>query len=206
MRLNMMTAFMYLIEAAIIILIALLIYRVRFLYIASLEAEFIETLEPELENSQPYSPIFKRRPQSSSQPLAGYEVKMESLKRSQIFAGAQLLEIKRQYGDLHKDNLEWLREAISLYLIGAIDFIGRHSRCDTKSRKELITLVLKSNLKLTTENTSLYFKEALYRQMSSDNDLMIRAGARAAKIWLSEKSVPRKMSLKANLDHWGVFA
>jgi len=206
MELNMMAALIHLLEVTMVSLTAILIYRIRFLYLASQEAVYIKTEEPKLKSSKTPSPIFHRLTQTAPQTHAEYEVKMESLKQSQIFAGAQLLDIKRQYGDLHQDNLEWLREAISLYLIGAIDFIGSQSHCGAQSRKDLITLVLKSNLKLSTENTSLYFKEALYRQLSSDSDLMIRAGARAAKFWLSEKTVPQKMSLTANLDHWGVFA
>jgi len=135
-----------------------------------------------------------------------YEIKMDSLKKAQIFSGIQLLEIKRNYNNLHQENLKWLREAISLYLIGAIDFIGKQAKCDTKSRKELITLVLKSNLNLSKENTEQYFQEALYRKLSSDNDLMVRAGAKAAKHWLAENIVPKPASLKAQLNDWGVFA
>jgi len=135
-----------------------------------------------------------------------YQIKMDSLKKAQIFSGIQLLEIKRNYNNLHLENLTWLREAISLYLIGAIDFIGKQAKCDTKSRKELITLVLKSNLKLSPENTEEYFQEALYRKLSSDNDLMVRAGAKAAKYWLTENIVPKPASLEAQLNDWGVFA
>ena len=135
-----------------------------------------------------------------------YQIKMDSLKKAQVFSGIQLLAIKRDYNNLHQENLKWLRKAISLYLIGAIEFIGKQANCDTKSRKELIILVLKSNLNLSKENTEEYCQAALYRQLSSDNDLMVRAGAKAAKYWLTENIVPKPISLEAQLNDWGVFA
>lgn len=135
-----------------------------------------------------------------------YEDKMESLKMAQVFAGAQMVEVKRNLGDLQEENLSWLREAISLYLIGAVDFIGKQTNCGAKSRKELIQLVLKSNLQVSRENASVYFSEALNRQPQSDNDHMVRAGARAAKIWLKQEAVPSNFSLRTQLDDWGVFA
>jgi hypothetical protein len=59
---------------------------------------------------------------------------------------------------------------------------------------------------LSTENTEVYFQEALYLKLSSDNDLMVRAGAKAAKHWLAESKVPQPASLTARLNDWGVFA
>ncbi len=136
----------------------------------------------------------------------GYAIKMDSLKSAQIFAGTQLLEVKREFADLQKEQLEWLREAISLYLIGAIDFIGKQSKCGTQSRRQLINLVLKSNLHLSPDHAEAYFNEALHRAPCSDNDHMVRAGAKAAKLWLKQKTVPSDFSLRAQLNDWGVFA
>lgn len=102
--------------------------------------------------------------------------------------------------------MAWLHKAISLYLIGAIDYIGKHAKCGASTRKELIILVLKSNLKLSNLMVNQYFEEALYRELSSENDLMVRAGAKAAKSWSSDKQVPSNLTLSYQLNDWGVFA
>jgi len=191
----MLVIFISILEVALVCLVALLWYRIHHLY-----------HNRDLSDHDKIEKIIDRLLKGDVAQNEEYQVKMDSLKKAQIFAGTQLLEIKRSYGDLHQENLSWLREAVSLYLIGAIDFIGKQSNCGAKSRKELISLVLKSNLHLSTDNTTQYFKEALYRKLSSDNDLMVRAGARAAKCWLSDKTVPQPMSLKMQLNDWGVFA
>ena len=191
----MLEVFIHILEVALIGLFALLCHRTRTLY-----------LKKELNDTDRVNRLLKRLIQGSVAENEEYNVKMESLKLAQTFAGIQLLEIKRTYGELDQANLEWLREAISLYLIGAIDYISKQASCGANSRKDIIALVLKSNLKLDSESSTSYFKEALYRKLSSDNDLMVRAGAKAAKTWLTQQSVPKNMSLTTQLDDWGVFA
>ena len=191
----MLAFFIYSLEIALIGLVALAWYRIHHLYHSR-----------ELNDHEKIEHTINRLLKGEVSGDESYKIKMESLKKAQIFSGIQLLEIKKNYQNLDQDNLHWLREAISLYLIGAIDFIGKQAKCDIKSRKELITLVLKSNLSLSTENTEEYFREALYRKLSSDNDLMVRAGAKAAKHWLADSRVPKPASLEARLNDWGVFA
>ena len=192
----MLTAFIYGLEIALIALLGALVYRIHQLYS---EAGYAEQGN--------IDKILKRllHGNTASDNLE-YTKKMESLKKAQTFSGVQLMEIKRNYGNLSQNNLEWLREAVSLYLIGAIDLIGKEAKCSTQVRKELIMLVLKSNLSLTTEVTEKYYREALYRKLSSDNDLMVRAGAKAAKSWSTNHQTPKEMSLVSQLDDWGVFA
>jgi len=194
-NLKMLAFFISILEIALVGLVALVWYRIHCLY-----------NNRELNDHDKIENTINRLLKGEITEDVSYQIKMDSLKKAQIFSGIQLLEIKRNYNNLHQENLKWLREAISLYLIGAIDFIGKQAKCDTKSRKELITLVLKSNLNLSTENTEEYFQEALYRKLSSDNDLMVRAGAKAAKHWLAENIVPKPASLEARLNDWGVFA
>lgn len=191
----MLAFFISILEIALFSLMALVCYRIHCLF-----------NDRELNEREKIENTINRLLKGETSEDASYQIKMDSLKKAQIFSGMQLLEIKKSHKNLHQESLNWLREAISLYLIGAIDFIGKQAKCDTKSRKELITLVLKSNLDLSTENTEAYFQEALYRKQSSDNDLMVRAGAKAAKHWLAESMVPEPATLKARLDDWGVFA
>lgn len=135
-----------------------------------------------------------------------YSAKMESLKLAQMFAGHQLLDVSRSFHDLQKETPDWLRSAMSLYLIGAIDFIGKQGKCENKSRKELISMVLRSNLSITPQAAEAYFIEAVCREPESDNDNMVKAGALAAKTWLDTQTVPAPQRLSKQLENWGVLA
>lgn len=191
----MLVAFIHSLEIALIALLAALALRVHNLYAA---AGYTEPSR--------LDKVIKRLIHGSTTSNDEYTLKMETLKKAQTFSGMQLIEIKRDFGDLQQKNLSWLREAVGLYLIGAIDMIGKEARCNTQVRKELAILVLKSNLRLNTETAESYYREALYRKLSSDNDLTVRSGAKAAKAWLTNDYTPREMSLVAQLDEWGIFA
>ena len=81
--------------------------------------------------SEPFDqPIYVGSPSATND----YEQKMKCLKLAQAFAGNQLLEIKRELYNLNTEQPEWLRQAVGLYLIGAIDFIGKKNQCETNSR------------------------------------------------------------------------
>ena len=182
-------------QLTIIGLFALMLYRIRTLYSSSYPEETMHI------NS-----ILSRLIESDIKLNSQYEIKMECLKQAQMFTGVQMLGIKRSYKDLNSHNMAWLHKAISLYLIGAVDYIGKQAQCGASTRKELISFVLKSNLKLSNFETSQYFEEALYRELSSENDLMVRAGAKAAKSWSSNRQVPENLALSFQLNDWGVFA
>lgn len=191
----MVEVFLYSSQVVIIALLGLLAYRIHDLYRTHYSSE-----------NKRLSSLLSRVVDTKINVEDDYETKMHCLQKAQMFAGIQMLEIKRNYGDLHQANLSWLREAISLYLIGAVDYIGKQAKCTAATRKEMIKLVLKSNLKISNDITSQYFTEALYRKLSSENDLMVRAGARAAKTWVSGEKVPNELSLQVQLNDWGVFA
>ncbi|MDX1452714.1 MAG: hypothetical protein R3183_09170 [Oleiphilaceae bacterium] len=135
-----------------------------------------------------------------------YENKMESLKLAQSFAAMQMMAVKKEFGNIDTEELSWLRQAISLYLIGAADFIGKQHQCAIKGRKELIRMVLRSQLQLSSTTSQEYFDQAVHRQPLSDSDHMIRAGAKAAKMWLRNQTVPETLGLRSQLDEWGVLA
>jgi hypothetical protein len=192
---NMVDIFLYSSQLVIVALLALMIYRIHDLYQSHFSSE-----NKRLHN------ILNRFIDTKITVDDSYEIKMDCLQKAQMFAGVQMLEIKRSYGDLHQANLSWLREAISLYLIGAVDYIGKQAQCGAATRKELIKVVLKSNLKVSNDISSQYFTGALYRKLSSENDLMVRAGARAAKTWLAGEKIPNELTLSVQLNDWGVFA
>tara|TARA_R110002072_G_scaffold99983_6_gene219992 strand:- start:15636 stop:16211 length:576 start_codon:yes stop_codon:yes gene_type:complete len=190
----MTSIFLYSAQLSILGLISLLIYRVRTLYFVSYPQE-----------NEHVNSIINRLIGGDIHVTDQYDIKMDCLKQAQIFCGVQMLDVKRSYGNLNQKNLSWLKEAIGLYLIGAVDFIGKQARCDASTRKELITLALKSNLKLTDETSNQYFSEALYRTLSSEKDLMVRAGAKSAKHWLNDTQIPKDLALSYQLNDWGVF-
>lgn len=191
----MIQVFLYSTQVVILALLGLLVYRIHDLYQTHYSSE-----------NKRLSGLLNRFVDTKITVEDDYETKMHCLQQAQMFAGIQMLEIKRNYGDLHQANLSWLREAISLYLIGAVDYIGKQAKCSAAARKEMIKVVLKSNLKISNDITSQYFSEALYRKLSSENDLMVRAGARAAKNWIAGEKIPNELSLQVQLNDWGVFA
>lgn len=191
----MVDVFLYSSQVVIIALLALMVYRIHDLYQSQFTTE-----------NKRLSAMLNRFSDKKITVEDNYEIKMDCLQKAQMFSGVQMLEIKRSYGDLHQANLAWLREAISLYLIGAVDYIGKQANCSAATRKEMIKVVLKSNLKVSNDISSQYFSGALYRKLSSENDLMVRAGARAAKTWLSGDKVPNELTLRVQLNDWGVFA
>lgn len=154
------------------------------------------------QNEMPDQPIYVGTPSQGQD----YQQKMECLKLAQAFAGSQLLEIKRELYNLNAEQPEWLREAVGLYLIGAIDYIGKKNHCETKSRKELIEIVLKSNLKISRDKAKDFFVDAVCREPESDGDKMVIAGAHAAKSWLETKLVPNNFRLQTRVQDWGVLA
>lgn len=134
-----------------------------------------------------------------------YAQRMDTLKQAHSFAGAQMIMVKRLQSSLEHQDIQWIEEAICMYLVGAVDLIGKHLRCSIKERMQLIQRILKSNVGVTHEKATFYFNEALHRQAGSDADAMIRAGAKAAKQWLDTGSVQPDMSLREQLDLWGVL-
>ena len=134
-----------------------------------------------------------------------YAQRMDTLKLAHSFAGAQMIVIKRFLSSLEHQNIQWVEEAICMYLVGAVDLIGKHQRCSIKERMQLIRRTLKSNVGVSPEKAIFYFNEALHRQAGSDADTMIRVGAKAAKQWLDSGSVHPELCLREQLDHCGVL-
>lgn len=127
-----------------------------------------------------------------------YENNMQSLKLAQSFTSAQLATLK----GFSVDDENWVNEVSSLYIIGAVEYIGNKTRCSVKCRKELVRLVLKSNHLVTKKCALSYFSEITHRAFSEQNEHLIRSGAKAAKIWLKRGVVPEDVSLRHQIAHW----
>lgn len=147
---------------------------------------------------------------------SSYEAHMYTLKQAQVFCANQLLDASRkqmlpnlwhtraEHG-LTPELPEWLNEAISLYLIGAVDFIGQQKQNPNKQRKRLIITTLKSQLHIDNDRAETLFLQALKRQSGSEHEEMVRVGASAAKSWLQNQNVPDTYKLSSQLQNWGVF-
>ena len=135
-----------------------------------------------------------------------YNTRITALKEAQIFAGIQMIPIKREFTDLFNPQLIWLRDAVSLYLIGASDYISKEANCDLKTRNKFNALVLSSTLKLSESELSQAIKKAADREQGSDEEKMIVAGAKAAKQWKETQKVSAELKLRTRLNDWGVFA
>ena len=185
-------------ESIVVALTTLLLFKVYKL--AANDADSMAPLPINEEADEPIVVVEKETAQGD------YRHKMQCLKLAQAFTGNQLLDIKRAFTLNQSEQPEWLRQAVSLYLIGAIDFIGKQNRCENNSRKEMIEIVLKSNLKINREKAKSFFMEAVCREPQSDNDSMVRAGAMAAKAWLESQLVPENYRLKTRVQDWGIVA
>jgi hypothetical protein len=135
-----------------------------------------------------------------------YDGKMQALKLAQSFSASQILVVKRFLNTIDLHQVGWAEEAVSIYLVGAVDFIGKHQKCGIETRKQLIRLVLKSHVGIAPERAIFYFNEALHRQAGSDTDMIVRAGAKAARQWLECGKVETGLSLREQLDNCGVMA
>ena len=135
-----------------------------------------------------------------------YNTRATALKEAQIFSGIQMIPIKREFTDLFNPQLVWLRDAVSLYLIGASDYIAKEANCDLKTRNKFNALVLSSTLKLNESELSQAIKRAANNEQGSDEALMVIAGAKAAKQWKETQKVSAELKLRARLNDWGVFA
>lgn len=196
----MLALFIHFCEAAVIALSAVLVTRL-FQLEAQAGKPVSAGVDDPVEKLVDHIVVDRRRDEDFH-----YENKMESLKLAQSFAGAQMMAVRKDFATLAGDDVAWLRQAISLYLIGAADFIGKQHQCAIRGRKELIRMVLRTQLKLSAETSQDYFNDAVHRQPLSDSDHMIRAGAKAARMWLRSQSVPEELALRNQLEEWGVFA
>lgn len=137
---------------------------------------------------------------------SSYNTRITALKEAQIFSGIQMIPIKREFSDLFSPQLVWLRDAVSLYLIGASDYIAKEANCDLKTRNKFNALVLSSTLKLSESELSQAIRKAADREQGSDEEQMIIAGAKAAKQWKETQKVSAELRLRTRLNDWGVFA
>jgi hypothetical protein len=123
-----------------------------------------------------------------------------SLHSAENFASSQLKKANKTSEKLLSNTSESSLETISLYLIGAIDYISKENAC-TESKRRINTIkVLKSQLDISAKSLSRYYAKAFTRSAEDSEGLVLRNGAKAAKNWLEEKTVPDHLSLNSQLN------
>ena len=130
----------------------------------------------------------------------------ESITSAQIFAGLQLLEVKRYGINLHSSGEDWLDNGVSFYLLGAASAITEHFDCRGSQKDDVMRFLLTKNLKLTEEKAEKYISELYQVNDQTIEENAFDAGINAAKTWLTKKFIPEEHSLLSNLHTWGFIA
>lgn len=134
----------------------------------------------------------------------------ESITSAQIFAGLQLLEVKRYGINLHSSGKDWLDNGVSFYLLGAASAITEHFDCRGSQKDDVMKFLLTKNLKLTDAKAEQYISELYQVNDRTIEDPMedgaFDAGINAARTWLTKKFIPEEHSLLSNLHTWGFIA
>ena len=147
----------------------------------------------------------------TSAPLSHSYSRAESITSAQIFAGLQLLEVKRKGINLNSTNEDWLNNGISFYLLGAASAITEHFDCRGSEKDDVMKFLLTKNLKQSDAKAEQYISELYQLNEQSINeerteDSAFDAGISAAKTWLKNKFIPEEYSLLSNLHTWGFIA
>ena len=132
--------------------------------------------------------------------------RVESITSAQIFAGLQLLEVKRTGINLFSSREDWIDNGVSYYLLGAASAITAHFDCSGNDKDDVMRFLLTKNLKISEERAEKYIS-LLYQENEQEIEQgAFHAGITAAKTWLTNKFIPEEQSLLNNLHSWGFVA
>jgi len=132
---------------------------------------------------------------------------MTSLVSAQKFAEKQIKTINSLL-DAEKISSvkDVLKEAVGLYLIGAVEVIGKEHGCSSESRRMMIIKVLESSLNLSAIGVSKCYAHAFTRKQHDLEGGIIRTGAEAAKKWVNNSDIPENLSLESQLAEYCAVA
>ncbi|WP_250658056.1 hypothetical protein [Alkalimarinus coralli] len=193
----MISFLIYVLEFVLICLLGYLGFKVITLFNNSLpvQADRVAASNPSRAD------IFK-----DSTDTASHYSRAESITSSQIFAGIQLLEIKRKGINPHSPGQDWIDNGISYYLLGAVSAITEHFDCDGNDKDDVMKYLLTKNLKYTNEQAERHISNLYQVNDETIERNAFYAGIDAAKTWLSKKFIPDEHSLFSNLNTLGFVA
>lgn len=126
-----------------------------------------------------------------------------SLETAYRFADKQVLLIETQLDAKKIDSVSsLLKETVGLYLIGAVEAIGKEKDCSAKSRRMLMIKVLESSLNLSSVEVGKYYAHAYKRKQHDSEECIVRVGAKAAKEWMKYNTVSENLSLESQLAEY----
>jgi len=93
---------------------------------------------------------------------------------------------------------ESIKNLVSMYLMGAIDMIGKQKNCTEYECRSMVERILFSNLNISSLCISNYY--ASDSKTTDEHRSVMHIGAIAAKLWLREEKVPEGFTLKSQLQ------
>lgn len=141
-----------------------------------------------------------------NQPLAHSYSRAESITSSQIFAGLQLFEIKRNGINPLSPGQDWIDNGISYYLLGAASAITEHFDCSGNDKDDVMRFLLTKNLNYSNELAEQCISKIYQVDEQDIEQNAFYAGIDAAKTWLTKKFIPDEHSLLNNLNSLGFVA
>lgn len=192
-----MSALIHLAEVFVFLLFIITFVRIRSLY-----RDY-----PPLNHTKKMTQTDERKPLvGNASASVKYEDKMAILKEAQVFAGMQLLPLKKRYGDIHGEKYAWLRKACAFYLIGATRPITNTGQCGPGTYEEITGLVIKSCLKTPNNDVLAYLKSASNDEWDKEQKVLALTGEQAAANWVSGKAIPHHTTLDEHLSRNGIIA
>jgi len=95
-------------------------------------------------------------------------------------------------------------ESACLYLIGAIEFLGKQHGYDRKERLVLTVKVLKSFFEISARDLNSFYTIATSKSSTTPQHNMVRSGAKAIKLWLKAQNTPTEFDLHRQLSDWNI--
>jgi len=103
-----------------------------------------------------------------------------------------------------EDLAESIKKLVTMYLMGAIDMIGKQKNCTETECRELIDSVLFSNLYVSLFCINKYYAGDSIQ--ADEHRSVMNIGAIAAKFWLREEAVPEGFTLRSQLQLYDLVA
>ncbi len=128
--------------------------------------------------------------------------RIDSISKAQIFAGLQLLELKRDGIDLSHTK-SWLYKRSALYLLGATNAICEHFGCEASERADVVAFVLTRNMGMNKSDADALLFRAR-KNFTKEDAEAVAAGKKAAESWINLRFTPKSESLKEQILCWGL--
>lgn len=101
-------------------------------------------------------------------------------------------------------DLDQVNETACLYLIGAIEFLGKQHGYSQKDRLVLTVKVIKSFFEISARDLSTNYTLATSNKGSTSQHNVVRSGAKAIKLWLKSQNTSNEFDLNKQLAQYNL--